>query len=472
MRPKQFSTNYAIWALIAIFIVWFSVFSIVRHLRVQSFLFDLGYYDQLIWQVAHGKPLFSTLLENHPWLDHFSPSIFLLSPIYLIWSSPFVILLTQSILISVGAYPIYKLAVKKLKNNFISLSLAFSYLMFWGIHNAIAFDFHPLALGAPLLAFMVWFYENKQYRLFYLTMIVFGGLQENYLIFLGALGVFLALHYRDYLRGAFITAISSILFFSLIFIIIPKHFGSSYYYLPDGGTDFTPLRLMHNFINPPVKLEVLWFSFAPYAFLSLLSPAHLILFLEEFAGRFLLNNPNWWSLGFHYNAILATLLSLSSIEALKRLSKKTYSYFALYFIFAAIGTYLYIQPDTFKVFKSNFWNITYGTTVQEVISSIPADASVAAANNIGAQIAGRNEVYFITNCLDQTSQVRSDTKICHNKTPDYLVADLSKNSNWNNFVYGYDRDKIQKLFDDKVASGEYELVSVKDSIYLLKAKKK
>ncbi len=473
MRSKSFISQYAIWILIVFFFVWFSLFSILRHMNGQSFLFDLGYYDQLIWQVAHGKPLFSTLLENHPWLDHFSPSIFLLSPIYFFWSSPIVILLTQSVLISLGAYPIYKIGLEKTKNFALSLSIAFSYLMFWGIHNAIAFDFHPLALAAPLLAFMVWFYEQKRYLSFYLAMVVFAGLQENYLIFLAAFGVFLALGYKDYIRGIVITIVASLLFALLIFVAIPHYFGGSYFYLPSGATSsFTPTTLVQNFVNEPEKREVIWFTFAPFAFLPLLSPPHLLLFFEEFAGRFLLNNPNWWGLGYHYNALLATLSTLATIEVVKKFPKKTYRYMSLYLIVAALASYWYIQPDTIKVLQSSFWNLSYGDSIRALVQQIPNDASVAAGNNIGAQLSGRNEVYFISNCLDENSTVRVDSKVCHNKAPDYLVADLSIQSNWNNFVLDYDRNKTLQLFEDKVTRGEYELVSSQNEVYLLKLKKK
>jgi uncharacterized membrane protein len=473
MRLKTFLSHHGIWILISIFAIWFTTFSFVRHLKANSFLFDLGYYDQLIWQLAHGKPLFSTLLENHPWLDHFSPSIFLLSPVYLFLPSTLVILLTQSILIPLGAYPLYKIAVKKLKNNLVALSLSFVYLLFWGLHNAISFDFHPLALGAPLLAFIVYFYEQKQHRLFYISMLLFAGLQENYLIFLAFFGVFLALHYKDYKRGIVLSLLSGLTFVSLIFFVIPHYFGASYYYLPDSGPGgFSVSSLLAKFVTPSVKLEVLLFTFLPTAFLSFLSPFHFILFFEEFAGRFLLDNPNWWGLGYHYNAILATLTVLSTIEGLKKIPKRFYTFISIYFFIVSIACFLYIQPDTIQIFKPSYWNLTYGNTVRNVVSHIPNDASVAAGNNIGAQIAGRNEIYFITNCLDTESVSRTDGKLCHNKKPDYLVADLSNTSNWNNFVYGYDRDVVRKLFSDKVSQGEYEKVLVQEEIYLLKRIKK
>lgn len=473
MRLKLFLSHHGIWILISIFALWFTTFSVVRHIKANSFLFDLGYYDQLIWQLAHGKPLFSTLLENHPWLDHFSPSIFLLSPIYLFLPSTLVILLTQSILIPLGAYPLYKIALKKLKNNGTALALSFVYLLFWGIHNAISFDFHPLALGAPLLAFIVYFYEQKQMRMFYLFMLLFAGLQENYFIFLAFFGMFLALHYKDYKRGIVISLLSGATFLLLIFIVIPHYFGSSYYYLPsDGAGTFSLSSLVTKFVTPAMKLEVLLYTFLPTAFVSFLSPFHFILFFEEFAGRFLLDNPNWWGLGYHYNAILATLIVLSTIEGLRRIPKRFYSMFSIYFVVVSIVCFIYIQPDTIQIFKPSYWNVSYGNVVREVVAQIPEDASVAAGNNIGAQIAGRNEIYFITNCLDTESTMRTDGKLCHNKTPDYLVADLSTKSNWNNFVYGYDRDIVMKLFTDKVSKGEYEKVLVEEEIYLLKRIKK
>ncbi len=113
--------KYGIWLLIAIFSLWYSIFSIIRHLRLESYMFDLGYYDQTIWLFAHGKGLYSSIIEGHPWGDHVSLTILLLAPLYWLWDNTLALLIFQSVFVCLGALPIYLLSQKKLKNS-ISLS--------------------------------------------------------------------------------------------------------------------------------------------------------------------------------------------------------------------------------------------------------------------------------------------------------------------------------------------------------------
>jgi len=107
--------KYGIWILILLFFLLYSLYSVVRHLKFETYIFDLGYYDQLIWQVSRGKGLFLSTIEAHTLTDHFSPTILLLAPLYWIWANPTVLLIAQAFIICLGAYPIYKLSLKKTK---------------------------------------------------------------------------------------------------------------------------------------------------------------------------------------------------------------------------------------------------------------------------------------------------------------------------------------------------------------------
>ncbi len=106
--------KYGIWILILLFGLLYSLYSVVRHLRLESLIFDLGVYDQVIWLASRGKPLFSSILEAHPWGDHFTPTLLLLAPLYWIWDNAVILLLFQAFFASFGAYPIYLLAKKKI----------------------------------------------------------------------------------------------------------------------------------------------------------------------------------------------------------------------------------------------------------------------------------------------------------------------------------------------------------------------
>ena len=304
--PIKIIKKYGIWALILFFSFVYSLYSVVRHLKFETYIFDLGYYDQLIWQASRGLGLHLSTIEAHAFTDHFSPTILLLSPLYWIWADPIILLLSQSIIICLGAYPIYKLSLTKTRDALFSLTISFAYISFYGIQNAITYDFHALAFSASLLAWVLWFYETKKYKLFWVSLILLVGLQENFFILGAAIGTFIIIKFRDYRRGLIITLTSTLLFLLLIFYIIPTLFGNSYYYLDRRLEDLNLGELTKMLYSPQSKIDVVFFSFLAFGFLPLLSLPSLILAGEEFLGRFLgTTNPNWWILGFHYNAPLA-----------------------------------------------------------------------------------------------------------------------------------------------------------------------
>ena len=64
----------AVWALL-------SVLSLLRHYTFHSSVYDVGIFDQVLWNTAHGRPFASSLSHMSYLGDHFSPSLALLAPI-------------------------------------------------------------------------------------------------------------------------------------------------------------------------------------------------------------------------------------------------------------------------------------------------------------------------------------------------------------------------------------------------------
>jgi uncharacterized membrane protein len=456
-----------IWLLIGIFSVIYSVYTIVRHLRIETYIFDLGYYDQLIWLFAHGQKLFSSVIDNYPWLDHISPSIFLLAPLYWVWDNVIILLLFQSVFVCLGALPIYLLSLRKTKNVIFSLALAFCYLIFYGIENAVAFDFHAVTLGPTLLAFIFWFYETKKFKAFWVTLAIFVGLQENFFILAAALGVFIALKYKDYKRGIPIFIICLATAILIIFFIIPKEFGSGYYYAPTFLEKTNISTLFRMIYTPSSKIDVVLFSLLSFGFLPLLSPVFFILLGEEFLGRFLgTTNSNWWILGFHYNAILAPILAFAAISSVEKYFKKK-EYLAVIFILIGTAISLYrVRPDIPKMFNKGYYDFSKTVFVKEAVKLIPDDASVAATNDLGAQISHRKTLIFFSDCVDEN--IGYDKKPCYQFKPGYYFINMDPNGSSNNYYPERTRDQVYNYINNLIFTGEYELIYQKGYINLLR----
>ncbi|MCS7002126.1 MAG: DUF2079 domain-containing protein, partial [Dehalococcoidia bacterium] len=93
----------------------FGALSILRHEALNSNAYDLAIFDQAIWNTSRGRWFaVSIKLEDltNPILlgDHFSPALALLAPVYWVWSDVRALLIVQTLLFAVGAFPIYRLA--------------------------------------------------------------------------------------------------------------------------------------------------------------------------------------------------------------------------------------------------------------------------------------------------------------------------------------------------------------------------
>ena len=393
--------NIEIWILICLFGSLYSLYSVVRHLSFDSLIFDLGVYDQIIWLASRSKPLFSSILESHPWADHFTPSLLLISPLFWIWDNVIILLLFQAFFVALGAYPIYLLALKKTKDKLISLTVSFSYLSFFGIQNAIAFDFHPITLATSLLAFIFWFYEEKKFTSFWLSLILFIGLQENYFLTAFALGIYLILSKKDLRRGGPISILGISGFLLLIYLIIPSFGDTPFIYLPTHLKNLSVFEVIKLLYYPFTKVQVLVSSLLAFGLLPVFHLNAFIFLAEEFLQRFVGSPiPTRWVVGYHYNAVLAPVLALATIEAIKIhfISKKQASLIkhkklVVGLILSGIFVVqLWVDPALNKLLKADFYKAIYyektnmrkTDVYNEFFNLIPINASVAATNNLGS----------------------------------------------------------------------------------------
>ena len=70
--------------------------------------YDLGIYDQVVWNLSHGRIWETTLVyETSGYYDHFEPVLVLIAPLYWLWSDVRVLLIVQALALGLGSLPIY-----------------------------------------------------------------------------------------------------------------------------------------------------------------------------------------------------------------------------------------------------------------------------------------------------------------------------------------------------------------------------
>jgi uncharacterized membrane protein len=151
LEDNRRSTAILVALMLAYTVAWNGV-SFLRHAFFHSNAFDLGIMDQVVWNTAHGR-LFASSYEVSNYLgDHVQPYLALLSPLYLVWPSPYVLLAFQSLALACSAWPLYRLARRRLGSPAAGLIVAFCVLAYPPLGFVNRENFHIEVVAVPLLA--------------------------------------------------------------------------------------------------------------------------------------------------------------------------------------------------------------------------------------------------------------------------------------------------------------------------------
>lgn len=158
---KNNKAAFSLAMMILIYITYFLTLTFLRHNNYLTSRYDLGNMDQTVWNTAHGNffqltnPEIGTQISR--FYIHGDIFLVLLAPLYWIYSSPYVLLFVQTIVVALGALPIFWLGRDVLKNNKLALAIAFGYLMYPATQWANIFDFHSVTLATSFLAFTFYY---------------------------------------------------------------------------------------------------------------------------------------------------------------------------------------------------------------------------------------------------------------------------------------------------------------------------
>ena len=157
----------------------YSTLSILRHNHFQSGGFDLGLYDQAVWQYSKFITPYNTVKERFILGDHLTLTLPMLAPLFWFWSNVKILLIFQAFWLSFSSLAVFKLCRLRKFSKFTALSLSIIYSLFYGIQYLVFFDFHPVSIGVGLLIWLAYFLESKQKKWFWGSLILLLLTQEN-----------------------------------------------------------------------------------------------------------------------------------------------------------------------------------------------------------------------------------------------------------------------------------------------------
>ncbi len=420
---------------IIIYVLYFINTTFLRFDNFYTGKFDLGNMSQTAWNTVNGR-IFEFTNPNGTEIVsrlafHADFILILISPFYLLWESPKLLLLIQTLIISFGAIYIYLISNNILKNKNISLVFAFSYLINPLVNYVNLYDFHAVALAITFLLAAFFYILKNKFLLFLFFAILAGLTKEQVWLASGILSLyyFIKTYNSNFsstrkktirFLSLIFSLISFFIFYVLLWIVIPNVSGSTHFalsYYSDFGN--SPGKIIKNIIFDPIKiisvvfqekqLEYLYNLFLPVGFLSIFSPLFLIFALPDLGINLLSNNKQLSDIYYQYTSTIIPFIFISSIFGFKILTKKiNKNILIIYLLICSICAAYHIGPlpfsknpnvDMYTKPLINRSEITY------FLDSLSNEYSVAATNNLGAYLSNREKLYVIPNGIEQADFV-------------------------------------------------------------------
>lgn len=139
---------------------------LLRYSGYNASMFDIGNMAQAIWSGTQGRPLEFTYEQGNlsRLALHVELIYWLFVPLYALWSDPRLLLVVQAVGFAAGAWPVYRLARRRLDSRGLARAITFMYLAYPVAQTALLFDFHGDTLAMPCLLFALEAADRKTWR--------------------------------------------------------------------------------------------------------------------------------------------------------------------------------------------------------------------------------------------------------------------------------------------------------------------
>jgi uncharacterized membrane protein len=184
----------AIATLVLLTVGWIALMidlGLTRHWGLGSRIFDLGIFDNLMFNGLHGRWHVTTFQKSDTFTSgHFAPLLHVLTPIYSLSPKAETLIVIQAIWLAAAVVPIYVLTVDRLQRPWTAVVVCCAYLMHPSLHGVTLFDFHALILMTPLFLWAVWTIRHKAWRRYVVLVALLLLTREDMAFMVGGLGLY------------------------------------------------------------------------------------------------------------------------------------------------------------------------------------------------------------------------------------------------------------------------------------------
>ncbi|MEK7617304.1 MAG: DUF2079 domain-containing protein [Patescibacteria group bacterium] len=455
--------KYITISFIVIYTIAAILVSVNRYWQYQTYYFDFGIFDVALWKVSRFQP---PLVDHVDFGDkeililgdHFSPSIFLLAPLYWLTDRREIILIAQAAVVALASFIVLHLASKSVKNKLIPLALVVAFLGYVGTQNALISDFHQDTVAVLPLMLIFWAIFKRSWKLYFLFLFILLGFKESFAGIGMALGLFLLIRNRADFKIGLATIIVSIFWAVLVVKYAIPYFSGTYLYTPK-ELPTTINEIISRFVTP-LRLKAIFYTFLTFGFLPIFDLSILPGVFDNYFERFVISDRGS-DLGMHYNATLAPFMFMGALYTFilleRKFNQKIVSVLALAIILIVLILHRFIIHGPLglaynKVFYEQNQRVRY---VDEFVANFPKNGLIMTQNDLAVRLTHQN-----------VKLLRKEYKLIN---PDYVILNLTPGQNPNSF-FPLTYQKTQELKEELSLNNSYILKKYADELYLFSKK--
>ncbi len=428
------------------------VIAVITCLRYKTFSspnYDFGLFVNMFHNMKEtGLPYVTS--ERDQLLSHFavhiSPIYYVLLPFYFIFPSPMTLQIGQAVALASGIIPVLLLARHFRLSGKVQILVSVMYALFPAISAGCFYDIHENCFLAPLLLWMFYFFEREKYVPMYIFAFSVLMVKEDAAMYIIMFALFVIFSRKKFMHGSLL-ALGALAYFGLALYLLStfgdgvmvNRFDNLIFDKEDGLLGAVKTALL----NPGYLLTQLlttskngWEKLT-YIFQMFL-PLGLLPFVTRKQSRWLLLMPTLmnlltyyqyqYNISFQYNFGVSAFLFYAMLINLPELKAPTRRNFLAFGAAACCCFYLVtVMPkwDQYTL-KWETGKVTFNQ-IEDILDTIPEDASLNISTFLLAHVADRDEIYEINYHGDKpdVDYVVFDARYMDTKAQEHLDAYLA-----------------------------------------------
>ncbi len=397
-----------------------AVISVITCLRYKTFSspnYDFGLFVNMFHNMKEtGLPMITS--ERDRLLSHFavhiSPVYYLLLPFYFLFPSPMTLQIGQAVALMLGVIPVILLCRHYKLSGRATVVLSLLYCFYPALSSGCFYDIHENCFLPLFLLLTFYFFESDRPIPMFLSALGVLSVKEDAAVYLLIFALYVILARKKYWRGIGLGVLAGG-YFALTAYLLNKYglgmmvnrFDNLIYDKDMGLLGVIKTAL----VNPGFVLTQMFSTSTGgweklVYFCQLLLPLGMLPFVTKKASRWLLLAPvlmnlitlyqYQYNLGFQYHFGIAAFLIYATVQNLPTLSKG----WRRSLLGFAVASCLCLYVVTVLPVLSNYtdrWQSGKDTYVrmEEILDTVPEDASVNCSTFLLAHIADRDVIYEI-----------------------------------------------------------------------------